>query len=372
MDTKRTSFWEIDLLQQHYDLVVIGAGLTGLSSAYFFQKDHPNARVIILERGAIPSGASTRNAGFACIGSVSEILSDLKIDAKNQVLQRINDRYNGLLLLRKTLTDNAINYEHCGGWEIFTDADTFSTAKNSISSLNNSLENVLGVKDVFTVGTYNNFPAIFNKLEGMLHSGKMIHSLIQKCLQAGIEIRWNTEVSKLNRSNNQIETKQGVKFRYQNLIIATNAFTKTLLPSITINPGRGYIFVTKKLPELTWKSTFHFNKGYIYFRNLGDDRMLIGGARNIAEDDERTTIFGINNSIKNHLINFAKHTLQLPANFEIEYEWSGIMGFTPSKSYLIQKVDANTILAAGLSGMGVALGMNVGKKASDAIANNGN
>ena len=66
--------------------------------------------------------------------------------------------------------------------------------------------------------------------------------------------------------------------------------------------------------------------------------------------------------IKNHLLEFANEVLNLPEAREIEMEWSGIMGMTPDKEPIIKPVDENVWLVAGLSGMGIAIGMDVAKK----------
>jgi flavin-dependent dehydrogenase len=69
------SFWEQKNFL-HYDLIVVGAGFTGLSAAIHFKKQHKKAKVLVVDRGIFPSGASTKNAGFACFGSLTEILDD--------------------------------------------------------------------------------------------------------------------------------------------------------------------------------------------------------------------------------------------------------------------------------------------------------
>ena len=86
------SYWERALYEQEYDLIVVGAGLTGQSVAHFFKKDHPDSRVLIIERGSFPIGASTRNAGFACIGTIGEHLADLEIESEEKVKTRIKER----------------------------------------------------------------------------------------------------------------------------------------------------------------------------------------------------------------------------------------------------------------------------------------
>ena len=58
-------------------MAVIGGGIVGLFTALFHKRAHPSHHVVVLEKGAFPSGASVRNAGFACFGSPSELLADI-------------------------------------------------------------------------------------------------------------------------------------------------------------------------------------------------------------------------------------------------------------------------------------------------------
>ncbi|MDX1666868.1 MAG: FAD-dependent oxidoreductase, partial [Saprospiraceae bacterium] len=97
------SYWEQDSFLKSWDLIVIGAGIVGLSAAHFYLNSRPEARVLVLEKGFIPEGASTRNAGFACMGSIGEHLADLEKSSEQEVRQRIKRRYDGLQLLIGTL-----------------------------------------------------------------------------------------------------------------------------------------------------------------------------------------------------------------------------------------------------------------------------
>lgn len=361
------SYWEGELYNQSYDLVVVGGGLTGQSTALFFKKENPKASVLVLDRGFFPIGASTRNAGFACIGTIGEHLADLEIDSEERLKQRIKDRYEGLLLLRETLGDEAIEYQHTGGWELLPDPEKFSEAKANIGKFNSWMEELIGEKDLYEAGSYNGIPSIFNRCEGMLHPGKMIKKLYELNRELGVEFRWNTPVQRIDADESVVVVNDSVSFRSEKLVIATNAFTNALLPDKAIKPGRGYVFVTNELDSMDWKGTFHYDKGYVYFRNLGDHRLLLGGARNFDPQTEETTEFGINEHIKGFLLYFAEEVLKLPKGWKVEKEWSGIMGFTESKSAFFEKVSDRCLVAAGLSGMGVALGMQLGKKAANAV-----
>ncbi len=345
-------------------MIVIGAGLTGLSVAYFFKKENAKARVLVLERGLYPTGASTRNAGFACIGTVGEHLADLRIESKEKLGNRIKNRYEGLLLLRETLNDNFIDYVESGGWEIFPEQNEFLKVKDEISSMNSWMENLLGIKEMYQPKTYRGIPSIFNRTEGMLHPGKMIQRLIGLNIQCGVEFRWNTAVSKLDPDSNTVRIDESVTFRSELIAVTSNGFIQELIPEISISPGRGYAFVTNEIDELDWKGTFHCDEGYVYFRNVGENRILLGGGRNVDYNTEQTSEFGVNQNIKNYLVNFVNEVLKLPGYWNIDYEWSGIMGFTRSKSPILKKAGKKCLVVAGLSGMGVALGMQLGKSAA--------
>lgn len=363
------SFWERELYGKRYDLIVIGAGLTGQSIAYFYKKRNPDASVLVLDRGFFPLGASTRNAGFACFGSVTEHIADLEIEEEAKIIDRIKRRFFGLKLLRKTLGDENIDYREPGAFEIFTDSSKFDEAAAFIDTANQWLEEASGEKNVYSISEFNGYPAIQIQHEGSLHPGKMMKTLYGLNLKQGVEFRWNCLVNDLNTDEGLVEVGNGVVLKARKLAIATNAFTSKLMKKIEIIPGRGNVFITKPIADLKWKGTFHYDRGYYYFRSVGDDRLLLGGARSLNIDGETTTEFGINNEIRNHLIDFANTVLKLPQNWEIEQEWSGIMGFTKSKSPLLKSVSENCVAAAGLSGMGVALGMQLGKEAAEILNN---
>ena len=90
------SFWETETYFSDIDLIVIGSGIVGLSSAISYIEKYKNAKVVILERGFLPTGASTKNAGFACFGSVSELISDIDKTSYETEMQTEEMRKKGL------------------------------------------------------------------------------------------------------------------------------------------------------------------------------------------------------------------------------------------------------------------------------------
>ena len=108
------SYWEIKTWLSNTDFTIVGSGIVGLSCALQLRDQFPTSKILILEKGILPQGASTKNAGFACFGSLSELISDLNTHSEEDVFQLVKKRIEGLQLLRKTIGDQKINYQELG------------------------------------------------------------------------------------------------------------------------------------------------------------------------------------------------------------------------------------------------------------------
>jgi gamma-glutamylputrescine oxidase len=363
LNKPETSFWEKESFTGEIDLLVIGAGIVGSSAALFWKKKYPDANVVVADKGLIPEGASTRNAGLACIGSMSEHLDDIKHSNEQIVLGRLKRRWDGLKLLRETVGDSALEYKPCGGYEIFTDPQLYESCLKKIGWVNKELNQLLGEENVYTKSEYNGYPAICHRLEGSIHPGRMMKSIHHLLCEAHIPVWWSCEVSELKVS--EVIFKNGKSLTARNILAATNGFTRRIA-DLPITPARGLVLLTKPVSDLAWKGTFHHNSGYVYFRNVGN-RLLIGGARDIDRDLESTDRFGINPVIRKWLVQFVDQTLKLPKDWEIDQEWSGIMGFTSNKEPLITRTNQGIWVAAGMSGMGIAIGMEAARQVVEKI-----
>jgi glycine/D-amino acid oxidase-like deaminating enzyme len=90
------SYWEYKSWFQNIDFTIIGSGIVGLHAALHLRKRFPESKILVIEKGSLPEGASTKNAGFACFGSLSEIVDDLKSQTPEEVFQLISKRWEGL------------------------------------------------------------------------------------------------------------------------------------------------------------------------------------------------------------------------------------------------------------------------------------
>ena len=123
------SIWELETFYRNRDVVIIGAGFTGLWSAVSLKEKYPEKSVLVVERNSISMGASTRNAGFACFGSLTEIIADAEKMGWEKTLELVKMRFEGLQKIQKTFDANEIDYEQCGGFEIINDERILSRIK---------------------------------------------------------------------------------------------------------------------------------------------------------------------------------------------------------------------------------------------------
>jgi glycine/D-amino acid oxidase-like deaminating enzyme len=372
--TLNLSYWEIKTWLTNVDYTIVGSGIVGLNCALQLKSKFPKAKILILEKGLLPQGASTKNAGFACFGSLSEIIDDLKSHAEDAVIQLVKNRVNGLQLLRKTLGDTAIDYQQLGGYELFLDADTklYDTCLKQQDNINKLLKPIFKA-DVFSLKENSfNFKNIkpkygFNQFEGQIDTGKMMDALLYKVQSLGIKILNNIQVQQFSEDENKVKVKtNSFEFSTAKLLIATNGFAAQLLQE-DVKPARAQVIMTKPITDLHIKGTFHLDQGYYYFRNI-DQRILFGGGRHLDFKTEETTEFGQTQIIQNKLEDLLKTTILPHIPFEIEQRWSGVMGIGRQKQPIVKQLSNHVFCGVRLGGMGVAIGSLVGKDLADLVS----
>jgi gamma-glutamylputrescine oxidase len=372
LNTQTFSYWERTAFIENADIIIIGSGLVGLSAAHNLKKNHPSLKVLVLERGFLPTGASTKNAGFACFGSLSEQLATLQYSTEEEVARLVNYKWRGLQRLRNMLGDDAIQYYQYGGYELIMDdqRDTADARLSQIGRVNKLLENSIGKTDTYSTaddkikafGFKGVAHMIYTPWEGQLHTGKMMRALLNKVYQQDVLILNDCSVEKIEEADGHVHilTSRGV-FRAGKVILATNAFAKQLFPELNVIPGRGQVLVTKQIEGLKLKGTYHFDEGYYYFRNI-DNRVLFGGGRNLDFKTEETWEFGQTEAVKTKLVNYLEEVILPGQKFEVDYWWSGIMGFGEEIAPIVKEVDPNIYCAVRCNGMGVAMGSLVGEE----------
>ena len=367
------SYWELKNWFTNVDYTIVGSGIVGLHAALRLRERFPDSKILVLEKGILPQGASTKNAGFACFGSISEIIDDLKSHSEEEVLNLVQKRWAGLQLLRKRLGDAALDFKPYGGYELFLSNNevTYSECVGKLSFINEILKPLFKadvfVKQVdrFGFGDIQEY-LIFNPFESQIDTGNMMQTLMKEVVSENILILNQQTVTSYLDKGNSVEVALGdFSFITKKLLFATNGFANELTNG-AVKPARAQVLITEPIENLDIKGTFHLDRGYYYFRNIGD-RILLGGGRNLDFQAETTTEFGQTEIVQNRLEQLLKEVVLPNQKFEIAHRWSGIMGIGNSKNPIVTQLTENVYCGVRLGGMGVAIGSLIGTELADLI-----
>lgn len=362
------SYWELKCWFSDVDFLVVGSGIVGLNAALHLKKNHPKSKVLVVEKGFLPSGASTKNAGFACFGSVSEILDDLQSHTPDEVVELVKKRFEGISLLRNNLGDKNICLENRGGYEFFEkhDVESFEKCLNSLNIINPMLKPVFGKNPFERVNQTFDFRSFLaegflNPFESQIDTGQMMLSLLRKVIKKGVLVLNGYEVTQLEEDaqNVKVSLNHQLEFNVKNAMVATNGFAAQLL-NVDVQPARAQVLITHPIKNLKIKGVFHLDKGYYYFRNVGN-RVLLGGGRNLDFEAEKTTAISLTQQIQKRLDELLQQAILPDTAYEVEHRWAGIMGIGKQKRPIVKKISDRTACAVRMGGMGVALGSATGK-----------
>ncbi|MEL6719800.1 MAG: FAD-dependent oxidoreductase [Bacteroidota bacterium] len=372
------SFWEQTTFLKQVDYLIIGSGIVGLNAAIHLKELAPKSNVLLLERAAIPQGASTKNAGFACFGSPTELLEDLQSHSEAEVWSLVEQRWRGLQKMRSKIGDQAIDYQYYNGYELFRENEQsiFERCLDKLPEFNHAFKELTGEGEAFRLRNERidafRFQHISNliesQLEGQLHPAKMIQALQQLAKDTGVQMLYGVTVESIEKEKSYVEVhcENGWKFKSSKVLLTVNGFAKRLLPELSLQPARNQVLVTKPIVKLAFKGCFHYDRGYYYFRNIGN-RILLGGGRNLTPLEEQTDQFGHTTKIQNALLELLENVILPDQKFEIEQWWSGILGVGKQKKPIVEMIEPNLGIAVRLGGMGVAIGTQVGESAAEML-----
>lgn len=366
------SYWEIKALTSRIDYAIIGGGIVGSAAALRLRQLHPDARIVILERGYIPTGASTKNAGFACFGSVTELLDDLSATDSDTVWSTVAMRWKGLQRLKERFSGMDIGLKFRGSWDLIAEKDrsVLNEYRGQLPVLNAKIEQITGEKNCFsydttiaeTAGFRRIHGGFLNRLEGELDTGKLLLATNHLLSNAGIICLNGIEVLQLEPGQESVDihTNFGI-LKAGKIAVTVNGFAEKLTGDKRIAPARAQVLITEQIEGFELPGTFHYDQGYFYFRSI-DNRLLLGGGRNLDFSGETTTSFGQTPHIGNALEQLLQEVILPGRNIRIAHRWSGIMGIGAEKKPLIELLHPRIGMAVRMGGMGVAIGSVAGEE----------
>jgi glycine/D-amino acid oxidase-like deaminating enzyme len=305
------------------------------------------------------------------------LLADLDEEGMDAMLYRVEERWHGLLELRKELGDTAIGFGSSGGHEIYARHDPrYTLVAARFDHLNEALHPIFGrtafrwedklIRDLGFSGVDH---LAMTDLEGPLDSGMLMDTLLRKAISEGVRFRPNWTVTRIEDGTTHVELvlADAQRLNAERVVVATNGYATELLPDLDVRPARGQVLLTEPIKGLRLKGTFHYDEGFFYFREY-QGAVLLGGGRNLDIEGETTSADGTTAIIQNELERLLKEVILPGKEYGIAQRWSGIMAMGKSKTPIIEHVSPRVVAAVRLGGMGVAIGVRVARKAAELLS----
>ncbi len=354
-------------ISRSYDVVIIGGGYVGLSTAYWLKKNRPQLSVAIIEKDSIGAGASGRNAGFLTKGSLLFYHHLYKEWGESTTVELFEYAQSSILLVEKELklVENKIAQQ--------TSSFTFlrsSKVQKDIASLPQSiLKNFKEDSTQFLKGKSLSVHSSENEFS--INPMMLLTRLYHLNFDSGVEFIIGAQVESIQNGNRvELETSYG-EIHCDSLAVCSNGYSH-LLPELKLEiiPQRAQMLALKLEGDIYKDGLFYDPEERVYFKFNEPGVVLIGGKRLVDPVSEQTIATDTSKKIQDALYNYAREELQLTG--QKIASWAGTMGFTKSEIPFVgqSEVLKSCYVAAGFSGHGMGWGFKTAQELANNILDN--
>ncbi len=382
----------------HADVAVIGGGITGASCALWLARD--DRRVVLLEREAIAHGASGRNGGFVVAGTVETYDRAITLYGHERARRLYAFSVANNVMLRALVDELEARrwptgYRHTGSLRLADTPEELVEVRAAARLLTQDgwATEVIDETRLPRRLRGHYMGGSYHPSDGEVQPVRLVTGLARLAQEAGAMLYEQTPVLSLqeSRAGVVIETPAGA-VHAQKAILATNAWLNDLLPpqpapaisesdlpapaasanERVVTPTRGQMLATVPLDEQLFDCPIHAHYGYQYWRQLQDVRLLVGGWRDLApDDDQRNPTQSPTDTVQQHLDRFVYETLRLPTTTAITHRWAGLMAFTPNSLPLVGLAPGrqHIFFCGGYTGHGNAMAVRCARVVADLACN---
>lgn len=366
------SFWlSRGHVPEEVETVVVGAGIVGLSTAYWLTRS--GRRPVVLDADGIASHASGRNAGFFLTGTAQAYTSLVRAIGEPAVYRLWELSTENRELLRGEILDpGKIDCEFIpeGSW-----ITAMPDRPDQERELRESCERLASLgfnlewREAAEVQKASGCPklggGIFQPRDGGIDPVRLCRGMARLIGEAGGQVRTGMRVRRLEPEGDRVRVITDLgHLLAERVVLAINAYAPTLLPHLQgeILPIRGQIFTTAPGPR-DLQGVWYVNDGYEYFRQLRDGTFLLGGCRWVARDTEVGYEETPTAKVQGALESFLKNSFPRFADRPILNRWAGTMAFTADGLPRTGEVPGvpGAIYVAGMNGHGMSLGFATGR-----------
>jgi glycine/D-amino acid oxidase-like deaminating enzyme len=389
-DVKTISYWldtatpsgdyRHTTLPKHVDVVVVGAGFTGLSAALHVAK--LGKSVAVVEANTVNWGASGRNGGMATTGLAIGFRKAIKRYGEERAIAYFREYNHAIDLIENLVADNdlQVDYARAGKMGLAWKPEHFEGFKATAESLKRLVDQPVEIVPKSEIrreiGSDIYHGAMVDPLGAGLHVGKFGHELGRLALEAGATIHENAAVVDVKRIGrgytHDVVTSRGT-IRADKVIVGTSGYTGRPFGWMQrrVVPVGSYIIVTEPLPQavvdelLPNRRLASDSKNFLYyFRITPDNRLLFGGRARFA-------ISSPDSDLKSGEILKKAMAEVFPQlkDTRVDYTWGGLVDISMDQMVHAGEHDG-LFYSLNYSGHGVQMATWMGKVMADVVGGN--
>jgi glycine/D-amino acid oxidase-like deaminating enzyme len=340
-------------LPEKADVLIVGGGIAGTSLLWHLARRRIDA--VLLERNHLAWGASGRNAGFLLAGvasSYAEAVRTYGRDKAREVWAVTNENHDRMIEAARGME---VGHRRLGS--------AILPASDDERALLIESEHLLK-EDGFEARWDGS--RLVNPRDGQVDPSAMVAALARQARERAIREGVNVVALEPRRLGVVITAADGAQCDAGVVILATNAYTGSLVPSVKIQPTRAQMVATEPDPNAITDMPVYSNFGYRYWRQLATGEVLLGGWRDTALGTEKTDEDEPTAEIQSQL---DRALTDLHVTAGVTHRWAGTMGFTESGLPLAGPVEGmpNVYICAGFTGHGMGFAFMTAKSVAEAI-----
>jgi len=339
-------------LPEKADVVVIGGGIAGVSLLWHLSARRIDA--VLVERHHIAWGASGRNAGFLLAGVASSYAEAVRTYGRSrarEIWDITNENHDRMI--------EAARGQDVGHRRLGTAILPVDDAERALLIESEHLLTEDGFEARWD-GT-----RLVNPRDGEIDPAAMVAALARQARPGAIREGVNV-TSLVSRRSDVLVVAGEDACEAGVVILATNAYTPQLVPSVKIQPTRAQMIATAPVSTRVTDLPVYSNYGYRYWRQLPSGEVLVGGWRDTALETEKTYEDEPTGEIQEHLDRAAR---DLGVKAEVTHRWAGTMGFTESGLPMDGPLGGmpNVYICAGFTGHGMGFAFMTAKRVAQSI-----
>ncbi len=364
------------------DILVIGAGFTGLSAARTLAKR--GARVAVLESETIGWGASSRNGGMVLTGLKLGVNKLISMYGRERTKQMYAASLESMDCVERIVREERIDcdFVRSGHLEVACKQKHFDDytrqAERIEVEFNHKLRVVPKQQLSEEIGSRVYFGGMVDEVSAGCNPARYVAGLARAALKAGASIFENTRVQSVERESRngevgwKVTTTRGSLWAHE-VFVGTSGYTGAATPTLQkkLIPIGSFIITTEVLPralahELSPRNRMIYDsKHYLhYYRLTPDGRMLFGGRAAFFPENEQTVRRSADILRRGMIGVYPQLT-----DARIEYVWGGTLDFAFDIMPHAGQMEG-MYYAVGYAGHGVAMATYQGQKIAELMAGN--